>query len=99
MAERKTKRDESLIELDPEEAGFILEPAKIEVGSGYALSIRYDENEKPIVDIKTYGKVDMEKVRKEIGKIFPNAKIRNLAQPQTLTLVKKRKKKLKTGEK
>jgi hypothetical protein len=99
MAERKTKREETIIEIDPEETGFILEPAKVEIGSGYAVSIRYDENEKPIIDVKTYGKVDIGKMRKEIERIFPNAKIRNLAQPQSVTIVKKENKKRKTNKK
>jgi hypothetical protein len=96
MAERKTKREENFIELDQEETNIILEPAKIEVGSGYALSVRYDENEKPIVDIKTYGKVDLEKLRKEIKKTFPNARINQLNQTHhSVTIAKKEKKKRK----
>jgi len=94
MAEKKHKREsESLIELDSEELGFVLEPTQIEVGSGYTVSVSYDENENPIIDVKTYGEVNISKLRKEIEKIFPNAQIRQLNQTQTVTIVKKRKRK------
>ena len=94
MAEKKHKREsESLIELDSEELGFVLEPTQVEVGSGYTVSVSYDENEKPIIDVKTYGEVDIAKLRKEIERIFPNAQIRQLSQTQSVTIVKKRKRK------
>jgi hypothetical protein len=36
MAERKQKhKTQSIIELEAEESGFVLEPAQVEVGSGY----------------------------------------------------------------
>ena len=94
MAEKKHKREpNSLIELDTEELSFVLEPTQIEVGSGYALSVSYDEDEKPIIDVKTYGEVNIAQIRKEIEKLFPNAQIRQLNQTQTVTIVKKRKRK------
>jgi len=94
MAEKKHKRESNdYIELDTEEIGFVLEPTKIEVGTGYTVSVSYDENEKPIIDVKTYGEVNTAKLRKEIEKIFPNAQIRQLNQTQTVTVVKKRKRK------
>jgi hypothetical protein len=94
MAEKKHKREsESLIELDSEELGFVLEPTQVEVGSGYTVSVSYDENEKPIIDVKTYGEVNIAKLRKEIERIFPNAQIRQLNQTQSVTIVKKRKRK------
>ncbi|MDI6847798.1 MAG: hypothetical protein QMD23_06705 [Candidatus Bathyarchaeia archaeon] len=92
MSERKHKRvPGNFIKLDSEELGFVLEPTQVEVGSGYAISISYDENEKPIVDVKSYGEVDIAKVRKEIERVFPNAKIRQLNQTNAITIVKKRK--------
>jgi hypothetical protein len=93
MAERKHKRESEGIELDTEELGFVLEPTQIEVGSGYTVSVSYDENEKPIIDVKTYGEVDIAKLRMEIARLFPNAKIRQLTQAQSVTIVKKRKRK------
>jgi len=94
MAERKQKRTpHGSIELETEETGFILEPTQVEVGSGYTVSVSYDENEKPIIDVKTYGEVDVTKVRRDIEKVFPNAQIRQLNQTHSVTIVKKRKRK------
>jgi hypothetical protein len=100
MAERKNKRESGgLIEIDSEETAFILEPTQVEVGSGYTVSVSYDENEKPIIDVKTYGEVDIAKLRREIERAFPNAQIRRLKQTQSVTIVKKRKRKRKTKKK
>lgn len=96
MAERKQKRETHGIELETEESSFILEPTQVEVGSGYTLSINYNEEEKPIIDVKTYGEVDIPKLRREIERIFPNAQIRQLAQAHTIKVVKKRKIRQKT---
>jgi hypothetical protein len=99
MAERKHKRvSEDVTELD-EDAGIVLEPTQIELGSGYSLAVSYDENEKPLVDIKTYGQVDVTRLRREIEGIFPNAQIRQKGQPQTVTVAKKNKKKLGAAKK
>jgi hypothetical protein len=100
MAERKHKREsEGFIEMDSEASGFVLEPTQVEVGSGYTVSVSYDENEKPIIDVKTYGEVDITKLRREIARIFPNAQIRQLKQTQSVTIVKKRKRKRKIKKK
>jgi hypothetical protein len=93
MSERKNKREEPSIEMDTEETSFTMEPAKVEIGSGYALSVRYDEHEKPIIDVKTYGKVDLTKLQKEIERAFPNARIRQLANKPSVTIVRTNKKK------
>jgi hypothetical protein len=94
MAERKHKREsEGFVELDSEESSFVLEPTQVEIGSGYTVSVSYDENEKPIIDVKTYGEVDITRLRKEIERAFPNAQIRRLKRTQSVTIVKKRKRK------
>ena len=87
MAERKHKRETEDVESDEE--GFILEPTQLEIGSGYTLSVNYDENEKPIINVKTYGQVDVIKLRREIEKLFPNAQINQLDQGHSITVVKK----------
>ncbi len=96
MSERKTRRNENLIELDPEDLAFTLEPAKVEIGSGYAVSIGCDEHERPVIDVTTYGRVDLGKLQKEISKAFPNYRIRQLNQSPTVTVVKSGKKKRRT---
>jgi hypothetical protein len=100
MAERKHKREsDGLVETDVEESGFILEPAQVEIGSGYALSVSYDEHDKPIVAVKTYGEVDISKLRREIEKAFPHAQIRQIGQRPSIILAKKNKKKRKLEKK
>ena len=90
MSERKHKREPvSSMELSRENLEFVLEPAEIELGSGYVISLNYDEEGTPIVDVKTYGKVDSAKLMKDITCLYPNAHIRQLSQEPTVTVVKK----------
>jgi hypothetical protein len=96
MAERKNKREtEELEEIETEENGFLIQPTQVEVGSGYTMSVSYDEHDKPIVDVKTYGEVNLSHLRREILKAFPNAQIRQLNQSRTILVAKKHKKKRK----
>ncbi|MGD0979546.1 MAG: hypothetical protein ABR962_10465 [Candidatus Bathyarchaeia archaeon] len=99
MTERKHKRgSEDIAELD-EDAGILLEPTQIELGSGYTLAVSYDENERPVVDIKTYGQVDLARLRREIEGVFPNAQIRQKEQSHTVIVAKKNKRKLRGARK
>ena len=94
MAERKHKRgSEDITELD-EDASILVEPTQIELGSGYTLAVSYDENERPVVDIKTYGQVDFVQLQREIQGVFPNAQIRQKEQSRTVVVAKKSKRKL-----
>jgi len=81
--------------MESEEIGFILEPAQVEVGSGYAVSINYDEDRNPMVDITTYGEVNVPKIRRDIEKILPGATIRELKQAGSVKIVKKQRPKAK----
>jgi hypothetical protein len=100
MTERRHKREShSIVEIDSEDVSYILEPAQVEVGSGYAVAVSYDENENPIVDIKTYGQVDLARIRREIEQVFPNAQIRQLSQTRSVTIVKKNNRKSKARKK
>jgi hypothetical protein len=94
MTDRKSKREpENMVELSDEKVGFVLEPTQIEMGSAYALSISYDEDENPIVDVKTFGAVDIAKLRKDIKRVYPKAQIRNLNQMPSVTIVRRNKSK------
>jgi hypothetical protein len=93
MLEPKNKREENGVEMETDDSGIVLEPTQIELGSGYAVSVRYDENDKPIVDVKTYGKVDVAKMLKDIGRVYPHAQIHHLNQPSSVTIAKKHQKK------
>ena len=94
MSERKHKRVSEDTAMLDEDAGILLEPTQIELGSGYTLAVSYDENERPVVDIKTYGQVDIARLRKEIEGLFPNAQIRQKEQSHTVIVAKKNKRKL-----
>ena len=48
---------------------------KGKTGSGYSITVTYDEHGKPLVNVKTYGEVNKEELRKEIEKKYPGAKI------------------------
>ena len=97
MAERKNKRgSENAVTVDSEDVSFILEPNHVEVGSGYTVAVSYGEDERPIVDVKTYGQVDIAQLRRDIGRAFPNAQIRRLNQARSVTVTKVKNRKKKT---
>mgnify|MGYP000029441111 CR=1 FL=1 len=94
MAEHKQKRTaEHLIETETEEQGFLLEPTQVELGAGYTVNVKYDENENPIVNVKTYGKIDVNQLKREIMRAYPNAKIQQISQSQQTVIVTKKHKK------
>jgi hypothetical protein len=95
MTERKNKRETEELEIETEENGFLIEPTQVEVGSGYTMSVSYDEHDKPIVDVKTYGEVNLSHLRREILKAFPNAQIRQLNENRSILVARKSKKKSK----
>lgn len=92
LVEPKSKRGESSIEIGDEETGFVLEPTQVELGSGYAISVRYDETDKPIVDVKTYGDVDIRRMLKNIGRVYPHARIHHLNPRSSVTIARKKRK-------
>lgn len=93
MSERKIRREDSSVAFDLEETGFAVKPAKVDIGSGYAVALGYDENDAAIVNVKTYGNVDVAKVHRELEKLFPNAKIIHSSQKSSVAVVRKHKRK------
>jgi hypothetical protein len=93
MSERKKKQDPETTEVEVEENEFVLEPAQIEVGSGYTLAVHYDENQKPLVAVKTYGQVDITQIKREILKVFPDAQLKHVNQTGSIRMVKAGKRK------
>lgn len=63
-----------------------LKPSQIEVGSGYTVKINRDENDTPVLDIKTYGEVDTNRLRKELQRAFPEIQIRRINPMSTATV-------------
>jgi Flp pilus assembly secretin CpaC len=79
MIEGKHRRgSEGTGDSRPESTGLLLTPTQIEVGSGYTVAISYDEDEKQIVNVKTYGEIDAAKLQREIRRVFPKAKIKQV---------------------
>jgi hypothetical protein len=92
MTNRKTKRPIAYpVETTMTEHSFFLEPAQVEIGSGYTLKINYDENEGAVLDIKTYGQVDTTWLRHELKRTFPKIHVHRLRQaiPGTVSKVTK----------
>jgi hypothetical protein len=57
------------------------------------VAVSYDEDENQVVDIKTYGEIDMVRLRREIRRVFPKAKIRQLGQTSSTAKTKRKKRK------
>ncbi len=109
MSKRKRKRSFfDLFDFDEERLFSGTEPA--EGGSGYSISVTYDSNGKPVVQVETHGDVDEAKLRRDIEQRYPGAKIEGLEKKPLIRVVederdekeekrKKRKNKVKTEKK
>lgn len=86
MAERKRKRRRfDLFDFGEEDVLFGQKPA--EGGSGYSISVTYDEKGKPVVQVKTYGAVDTAELRKDIEQRYPGAKIEGLEKKPLIRII------------
>ena len=89
MSERKNKRgSENILEVEAEGTNVVPEPTQLEIGSGYTLAVRYDEDQRPVVAVKTYGQVDLAQIRREITRIFPDARIRHTNDTKSVRMAK-----------
>jgi len=52
-----------------------LKSKSIELGEGYSICVNYDEEGPPKIQVKTYGKIDLEELVKEIRRKYPRATI------------------------
>jgi len=91
MSERKRKRrgpfDIFGFDEDDFPFGSELQPTKGGVGSGYSMSVTYDEKGKPVVKVETYGDVDVAELRRDIQKRYPGAKIQGLEKQPLIRVV------------
>jgi hypothetical protein len=101
MSTRKNKRvsETGNVQEDSEDLTFLVEPTHVEVGAGYAVAVSYDEQEREVIDVKTYGQVDISLLRREIQRVFPEAEIRRFNQADSVTVVRTSKKKNKSRKK
>jgi len=67
--------------------GSEVEATKGEGGSGYSMSVTYDEKSKPVVKVETYGNVDTAELRRDIQQRYPGAKIEGLEKQSLIRVV------------
>jgi len=101
MSKRKrSRRFFDLFDLDKED--FLFEQEHVEGGSGYSISVTYDEGGKPVVRVETYGNVDVMELRRDIEQRYPGARIEGLEKQPLIRVVdegeKEKKKKTKLKE-
>lgn len=58
-----------------------------EGGSGYSISVSYDEKGKPIVKVETQGGVDVTALQKDIEQRYPGARIEGLEKQPLIRIV------------
>lgn len=56
-------------------------------GSGYSISVTYDDTGKPIVHVKTRGGIDVAELRRDIEQRYPGAKIEGLEKHPLIRVV------------
>ena len=66
-----------------EDVSFIIEtePEPLEIGNACSFSLDYDNKGLPLIHVKTYGNVDITKLRQMILKRYPEAKLKVLETP------------------
>jgi len=102
MTERKRKRRGLFDIFSFDEDDFFgsgLEPTKDKSGSGYSMSVTYDEKGKPVVKVETHGDVDFAELRRDIQQRYPGAKIEGLEKQPLIRIVDEEKTKEQKPEK
>jgi IMP dehydrogenase/GMP reductase len=104
LSERKRNRSRGPIDIFGfSEDNFIfgneLEHTKGAVGSGYSMSVTYDEKGKPLVKVKTHGDVDVTELRRDIQQRYPGAKIEGLEKHPLIRVVSEEEKEKQKTEK
>lgn len=56
-------------------------------GSGYSISVTYDEAGKLVVQVKTYGDVDVAELRRNIEQQYPGARVEGLEKKPLIRIV------------
>jgi len=98
MPEKKRKRRFfDIFGFDEEDFLFGREP--VEGGSGYSISVTYDEKGKPVVQVKTYGDVDAAELHRDIEQRYPGARIEGLEKKPLIRIVDEEEEEEERGEK
>jgi len=86
MSKRRRKRRLfDIFGFGEEEFPFGQKPA--EGGSGYSISVTYDEGGKRVVRVETYGDVNVVELRKDIEQRYPGARIEGLEKQPLIRIV------------
>jgi hypothetical protein len=72
----------------------LFEEASMPGGSGYSISVTYDEKGKPLVKVKTYGNVDTAELRRDLERQYPGAKIEGLEKEPLIRIVDEKEEKI-----
>jgi hypothetical protein len=87
----RRKRGKSPFDLFDELLGFdeesLFSGETGEGGSGYSISVTYDQSGKPVVRVKTYGNIDEAELRRSLEEQYPGAKIEGLNKKPLVTFV------------
>jgi len=70
-----------------------------EGGSGYSISVTYDEKGKPVVKVQAHGDVDVAELRRDIEQRYPGAKIEGLEKQPLIRVVDEEQDAEKKGQK
>jgi len=86
MPEKKKKRGFFDI-CDFGEEDFLFDNSVPSGGSGYSISVTYDEHGKPVVRAKIHGDVDVSELRKDLEEKYPGARIEGLEEKPLIRIV------------
>ena len=76
MPERKRKKRGTFDLFDFGEEDSLSGRERAEGGSGYSISVTYDERGKPLVKVETHGDVDVAELRRDIEQRYPGLGLR-----------------------
>jgi len=87
MPEQKRKKKGIFDLFDFGDEDFLFGRETARGGSGYSISVTYDESGKPLVRVETRGDVDMAELRREIERRYPGARIEGLEEKPLIRVV------------
>jgi len=87
MSEKKKKRGFFDSFFDFGEEDFLSSDDLQSGGSGYSISVTYDERGKPVVQVKIRGEVDVNELRRDLKERYPDAKIEGLNEKPLIRVI------------
>jgi hypothetical protein len=85
----KEKRKKPFSDLFGFEEDLFPKPGSLSTqgGSGYSISVTYDEKNKPVVKVQTHGEINAAELRRDIEQRYPGAKIEGLESQPLIRIV------------